>query len=194
MKILIILIILIIILLSLGIAAFILNAVKKTPVSDCEKMMKIYEFINATDGWKSANSGESSTQPGAAISLHHPVSEVSESGTGTDSSTGTVTTSASGTGTTSASGTGTTSASGTGTWAGEITLAELKKQDPECIGDLMSKLLDCTKKYYNLDKLYNIVLKKDFTNTYFKHYKNTYNSKCNGSGSGSGSGSGTGTG
>ena len=189
MKILIILIF-IFILLSLGITAFILNAVKKTPVSDCEKMMKIYEFINATDGWKSANSGESSTQPGAAISLHHPVSEVSESGTGTDSSTGTVTTSASGTGTTSASGTGTTSASGTGTWAGEITLAELKKQDPECIGDLMSKLLDCTKKYYNLDKLYNIVLKKDVNNTYLKDYKHTLPIKCKVLGSGSGSSNG----
>tara|TARA_B110000495_G_C22909634_1_gene531153 strand:+ start:550 stop:1086 length:537 start_codon:yes stop_codon:yes gene_type:complete len=178
MKILIILIF-IFILLSLGITAFIFNAVKKTPVSDCEKMMKIYEFINTTAGY---------THPIRSQYSNRVKRTRQKCTTGSGSAEYVISCS----GTLSGTGSGSGTTSGTGSGSGEITLVELKKQDPECSDTVMSKLLDCTKKNYNLDKLYNIVLKKDFTNSELLNYKNTYNSKCNGSGTGSGSGSGSG--
>ena len=57
--------------------------------------------------------------------------------------------------------------------SGGIKLDDLKKHDPKCTSCFLSNMLDCTKKNYDLDKLYDIVLQKDLSNTYWINYKGT---------------------
>ena len=55
----------------------------------------------------------------------------------------------------------------------------IKELDPNCTKTtFLSNLLICVKNNYDLDKLYDIALQKDFTNSYWKNYKDTYPNKC----------------
>ena len=73
-----------------------------------------------------------------------------------------------------------TSGSGANT---KINLNMIKKMDPNCTR--ISKQLNCVKKNYDLDTLYDIALQKDFNNSDWKNYISTYPTKCQHPNSGS---------